>query len=542
MALAWTPHPMLEIPAAQDQINMGPERLLEYWERREAAINRERSDPFRYGAELPHWKLADEQLKDHSELLVCGGNRSAKSTWAAKRVVQTLVANPGTNIWCFTTSSQNSIALQQAAVYNFLPPEFKKLGHSRVHSVRYSIKNGFTNSAFVLPNRSTCTFRNFQQDVSTVEGGECGLLQDPVDGTLPIAIWLDEEYSISWLSTLRYRCLTRADSRGIPARIISTFTTISGWTPVVAQYLQGAQTLLETEAELLGGEKVPVLQQSIRNARIVYFHTKDNPFNSWAATKAQLAGAKRDEVKTRAYGIPTKPSNTVFPNLDDKVIMKHSELPVIKDPGGNPAQYILSIDPAGSKPWFILLVAVTSNGIHYVVDEWPNTSFGQWADLEKGNQGRPGEAAQPNGYGISDYVEVINEMIEGKGDVEIIIDPRLGAASYQKSEGTSNIISDLMDEGIHAIPADGLPIDDGLQAINSLLSYDRNQPVGFDNHSKLIFSDRCGNTIFCCSNYQVEHGLKGVCKDPVDCLRMVAIGNYRYFEDHEFEGTGTRGY
>ena len=542
MALAWTPHALLEVPSATEQINMGPERLLEYWERREAAIDRERSDPFRYGAELPHWKLADEQLKDHSELLVCGGNRSAKSTWAAKRVVQTLVANPGTNIWCFTTSSQNSIALQQAAVYNFLPPEFKKLGHSRVHSVRYSIKNGFTNSAFVLPNRSTCTFRNFQQDVSTVEGGECGLIQEPVDGTQNLGVWLDEEYSLSWLSTLRYRCLTRADSRGIPARIVSTFTTISGWTPVVAQYLQGAQTLMETEAELLGGEKVPILQQSIRNARIVYFHTKDNPFNSWAATKAQLAGAKRDEIKTRAYGIPTKPSNTVFPNLDDKVIMKHSEVPVIKDPGNNPAKYILSIDPAGAKPWFILLVAVTSNGIHYVIDEWPNTSFGQWADLEKGNQGRPGEAAQPNGFGISDYVEVINEMIDGKDDVEIIIDPRLGAASYQKSEGTSNIISDLIDEGIHAVPADGLPIDDGLQAINSLLSYDRTQPIGFDNHSKLIFSDRCGNTIFCCSNYQVEHGLKGVCKDPVDCLRMVAIGNFRYYEDNEFTISETGGY
>ena len=53
---------------------------------------------------------------------------------------------------------------------------------------------------------------------------------------------------------------------------------------------------------------------------------------------------------------------------------------------------------------------------------------------------------------------------------EIIIDPRLGAATYQKSEGTSNIIADLHDEGIHAYPADGLPIDDGLRAINNLLS------------------------------------------------------------------------
>ena len=42
-------------------------------------------------------------------------------------------------------------------------------------------------------------------------------------------------------------------------------------------------------------------------------------------------GAKRDEILCRAYGVPTKPSNTVFQNLDDRVVMKHQEIPVIKD-------------------------------------------------------------------------------------------------------------------------------------------------------------------------------------------------------------------
>ena len=38
MPLAWTPHPILETPSQEEQIAMGPERLLEYYERREAAI------------------------------------------------------------------------------------------------------------------------------------------------------------------------------------------------------------------------------------------------------------------------------------------------------------------------------------------------------------------------------------------------------------------------------------------------------------------------------------------------------------------------
>ena len=114
----------------------------------------------------------------------------------------------------------------------------------------------------------------------------------------------------------------------------------------VSSYLSGARTIEEKDAELLPGEKVPVLQQPLRqNARVIYFHTSENPYGGWEAMKSQLKGARRDEILCRAYGVPTKPSNTVFQNLDDRVIMKHSELPVLKDPVNNPANWVLSIDP-----------------------------------------------------------------------------------------------------------------------------------------------------------------------------------------------------
>ena len=542
MALQWTNHPILSVPTKEEQIVMGPEKLIEYYERREAAIEREREDPFNFGTELPHWKMADDQLKEAGELVILGGNRSGKTTAMAKRVVQSLVGNPGSIIWCFTATSQNSIAHQQAAVYHFLPNEYKTIGHTRVASVRYSVKNGFTNQAFVLPNRSQCIFRNWSQDISTIEGGEVGCPEDPVPGTFNIGAWADEEIPLSWVQTIRYRCLTRADSDGLPARLILTFTTVSGWTQTVSSYLSGARTIEEKDAELLPGEKVPVLQQPLRqNARVIYFHTSENPYGGWEAMKSQLKGARRDEILCRAYGVPTKPSNTVFQNLDDRVIMKHSELPVLKDPANHPANWVLSIDPAGNKSWFMVLVAVAANGTHYVVDEWPDPSFGPWADLERGDKGRPGDAAAPNGYGIQDYAEVIREII-GDRECDIIVDPRLGAATYQKSVGTSNIIADLQDEGIHCYPAEGLSIDEGLQSINNLLSYDKTKPIGYENHSRLIFSDKCGNTIFCCMNYKVEDGPKGVCKDPVDCIRMVATGNYEYFEDSDMTVTKSGGY
>ena len=77
--------------------------------------------------------------------------------------------------------------------------------------------------------------------------------------------------------------------------------------------------------------------------------------------------------------------------------------------------------------------------------------------------------------GIKDYAEVIREMM-GSKDCEIIIDPRLGAATYQKSEGTQ-ISSQIymMRESMHIQPM--ASIDDGLQAINNLLSYDKSNQL-----------------------------------------------------------------
>jgi len=559
MALNWTYHPILKVPSKEDQLKMGAEKLLDYYTKREDAIDREKTDPYNFGTELSHWSLADRELRNHGELLTLGGNRSGKSFWASKRVVQSAVMNPKSVIWCFTATTQNSIAHQQALIFHNLPNEFKNLGRSRTYYISYSTKNGFTNSSLILPNLSRIEFRNWSQNIETIEGGEIGCPMPPVEGSYNIGAWFDEEVPLNWISTTRYRCLTRSHADGDsgkvnPARIIATFTTISGWTQCVNAYLSGAKTIEETDAELLPGEKVPLIQHPLRqSASVVYFHTKNNPYGGWEAMKSQLGGCKRDEILCRAYGVPTKPSDTTFRNLDERVIMPHDEIPIIKDPENNPAQYILSIDPAGSKSWFMLLVGVTANGVHYVIKEWPDPTIGEWADLDKGSEkgGVPGEAQKANGFGIKEYAWEIRQMVKDieqgevigtEGNLEIIIDPRMGSASYLKAEGTSNIISDLQEEGINVYPAEAMHIDDGLQAINTLLAYDLDKPIDANNHSKLIFSDACQNTIFCCMNYRVEHGLKAPCKDPPDALRYIAIGNYEYHEDANYRVTGTGGY
>ena len=142
----------------------------------------ESEDPYNYGYELEQWATADRELRAHGEILLMGGNRSSKSEWAAKRVVQCLVENPGTIIWCLTETSANSIQFQQKFVYKYLPVEYKHLGRGKVGYTVYTLRNGFTAGKFSLPNRSECIFRNWSQDLSTIEGGEIGSPNERSEG------------------------------------------------------------------------------------------------------------------------------------------------------------------------------------------------------------------------------------------------------------------------------------------------------------------------------------------------------------------------
>jgi len=533
MPLTWTPHPALPPLTKSEMLSMTPEAILAYWEKREQAIKDEKDDPYRHGFELDIWKRADEQLRTHSEILIMGGNRSSKSHFCARRVVQSLVENPGTIIWCLTETSANSIQFQQKLIFDALPKELKGLGRGKVGYLVFSLKNGFTASKFTLPNESQCIFRNWSQDISTIEGGEIGSPQDPVNGTHNIGYWADELVPMSWVNTLRFRTVTR-NSKGI-----ISFTAVDGWNSVVKSMLTGARTIESTKADLLDGEEVPLVQQPIRKASsVVYFHTAANPFGGWAAMKNQLEGEKRETILCRAYGVPVRQSRAIFPNLTDKNFVTSDKLPDFSD-----ANWVLSIDPAGAKPWTIVLFAIDPHGVAWAVKEFPDfDTWGGWIDLTK-DKLSAGEAAQPNGYGLKDYAEEIRRMEKICGDSEVIriIDPRLGAASYQKAEGSSNIIDDLSDEDIIVQPAEALDIETGLQAINNLLAWDREREMDLDNKPKLMFSDECQNLISCMQAYQ-PGDLKNPSKDFVDLARYFAVGNFEYFDQEELISTGGGSY
>ena len=229
---------------------LGPEDGWKYLKTREELIAREASDPFRYGYIPPVWKRASELLEKHREILVLGGNRSGKTEWAAKEALKIMYSKPGAVVWCFQTTAPNSIELQQPRVWKYVPPEWKNARKGQVTNITYSVKGGFTEGKFVAPNQSICVFRNYAQDPSTIEGGEVDFCH------------ADELVPLDVLDTLRFRLVDRN------GKLAVTFTPVQGWSPTVADYLSGAKTVVDADAELLplkndrgeisGYDKVPI--------------------------------------------------------------------------------------------------------------------------------------------------------------------------------------------------------------------------------------------------------------------------------------------
>lgn len=502
---------------------MEPADLVALWTTYHEAIANAERDPYRYGLVLPHWSKAEQLLERFPEALVSGGNRSSKTFWAARTCVRAAVENPGSVIMCFAQNADVSQRQQQSAVYDALPEEMRSKMLGTDAYVSYTRKNGFAGNSLILPDsKSHIIFKTYSQFLNNdtiLEGAELGC-KEPT--WLNIGAWLDE-YLIGpeLIGTLRFRLATRN------AKLIVTFTPVDGYTEVVRDYLDGAKTIETKEAELLGNRVVPFVQESKnRNAGIIYFHTKDNPFSGYERLSQDLRGRPDEEILTRAYGVPTKSASTRFPNFSREVnVIPHDKIPRV-----GTTKYMV-LDPAGRKNWFMCWIAVDATDTWYVYREWPDVNVGDWAKWH-GGKWTTGEGAKGLGYGIRDYVDLITMLESDSKDTiyERLIDPRLGAAKYQTQNGASSIIEDLADAGLVFIPAPGLDIEDGLQALQTKLAYTRNKPVDGINRPHFYISDRCENIIRALQEYTGDGGPDEAQKDCIDVLRYAAIDGIRYID------------
>lgn len=526
-----TQHPVIVAPTI-DEIRMlveknGVEKVAELLQLREDKILAEKMDPYRHGYEPDHWKEVDEILKRKNEVLVLGGNRAGKTEWAAKRVIQTLVNKPDARVWCLHTTNSSSIQMQQNVLWKYMPPELKNARKTKITNISYSQKNGFSDNTFILPNRSQCFFMNYAQDKKVIEGGEVDL------------IWCDELVPLDWVETLRYRVITR---RG---KLIITFTPVLGYSQVVKDYVAGSRikkslkaSLLDQERVLVGGcpkGHMPYVAESHNsNAGVVWFHSQLNPYNPFDQLAATLEGKTTNEIKIRAYGYAENQSGSQIPSFTDASILPDDKMP---SEGTN----FMVVDPAGARNWFMLWMRIDKNNNCYIYREWPDISNGEWAVAGEKPDGKMG-SGQKNGAGrgIDDYKSLILELEDGEQIAERFIDPRAGATQSVGKEGGTSLI-ELLDSGDNPMyfqPAAGIHIEQGVAIINDMFFWNQSEPQSTVNQPRLYVSENCRNLIFSLREWTNLDGEKGACKDPLDCLRYLAVMDLTYEGGNTFKARG----
>lgn len=490
-----TPHPLWPWPVQSEAglrealRRIGEERLRLAHTAREQAIaaaDAERGDPFRHGFRLDHWHHADlllgrssdwdrplpfleklvgkvvipedirAQCRVESLLALLGGNRSAKSYYCARVVMDDLVKYPGTTIICFAETYQNSRETQQLYLWELLPKEFKKLNGKRdpkgVYYISYDLKGGFGLNQLILPNKSKVLFMTYEQSPQHIEGLPVGNKYHRT-----VAFWLDENAPLPFMEAAQ----RRASYHGGLA--LWSFTPVDGVTPAVREVMnEGCQTLVSLPAELLPRDRVhvagcppghmPYIQRSTRpGAMVMYFHTILNPFGNlkgpfYLAVKERCQGKSAGIIMRLAYGYCADTILRAFPRFDAVHIIEESQLP---ERGTN---YQL-VDPHQSRPFFSLWwrVAPGDPPTHYVWADWPDAdTFGEWAvptekrpsgESRRGWDGDKGPAQRPLGYGIVDYKRAFLAVETVRGsDPDQVADPQARALLRQavdsmKSQG-----------------------------------------------------------------------------------------------------------
>lgn len=509
------PHPtvpLASVPELEALVERsGPDALTEYLVMRDQVIRNQDEDPLHYGYEWPwygdaRWLLDGKgpgtrpAFMDHfphplAELLVLGGNDSGKSWFSAKWGVEQIRPDDAEYdcdfAFCHSTedSSKNQ---QQQLVHKHMPPAWREMGRAgRYIDLSFKGKSGFTDNKFVFrQKRGFFFFYKQEPGVLTgykLRGATC-----------------DELVTLVFLEELRARMLGR------DGRILLTFTPVDGYTPPVAEYLNGAEIVEWRPSRYLPGNNMPnhpgaprgcmpyILKcRPPRSAAVLCVFSEWSPFRKPDEIEKLIAGKTSTFVKMRLYGWPEKQQGVAIPKFNDvHIVRRRGEKPVGPVPpspwkgrggkgegraeagdlsplpsplypqlGAVGTNYRVS-DPGGAKNWVIKwyrFVPIES-GRHfvYLYREWPDMqSHGEWALPGDKHDGTAGPAQRSQfGRGIVDYKRLIltlegwtwDEQAGRWNDAhaeriqESFIDPRMGGAEVPTVEDGTSIIAMMAEE------------------------------------------------------------------------------------------------
>lgn len=531
-------------PKTRDELAaLSEDQLRRYVQSREYVEANSLTNPIAVGWTLPAWNMVMENWDKYNVHVLLGGNQAGKSIFGSRLSLWAAATIPEAEVYNFHVSEKRSIDDQQRFIYEAMPDALKNMPTKKgiAHSLQYTQKNGFTDGIAILPPHpgyrrgGSIKFYNFQQYSQNSQ---------IIEGIKAHFIWSDEKIPFDLFETLRFGRLGTYHGR-----MLLTYTVVDGWNDTVEKLLARTRTL---KTRYCDHPKImanlPIMQESLSvgSCAIYYSWTSDNPFTDHKEFLRQYGGETRDVILARAYGVPTKSTTSAFPLFskeyvkDGGNVIKHEDLPWLKtrkNAKGQdvpyPVTFYMALDPAGSKAWFMVWVAIDAANTWWVYRESPENE--EWA--LPGN--KPGPATTPRIHGIKAYVEHITTAESGPdGDRNIyerIIDPRMGAAERQSQDGATTIISELDDAGLTFIPAPAASseankgeIEDGIQLINNLLAYKTDQPIDALNRPRLYVSDRCQNLIYALQEYTGKLGATEATKDPVDCLRYLRKANCEF--------------
>ena len=533
--IEFTEHPILTPPTDEEIVFLGenyPHVLKDLHEAHQGRIQASEQDPVRHGFNLDGWERIKDGLGTYNECLCLGGNRSGKTTGCAKIVMESVINNPDGHVVCFSQNADTSVKVQQAAVWEMMPREFKKKTKSIEGYINYSMQNGFTGSSFIFPDTRTRvdfkTYTQFSNNQTILEGFEFGFKSGD---NLNIGTWLDEYLGDDALiNTLRFRLATRN------SKMLIAFTPINGYTPFIAEYLKGSETLKTRRASLLNRE-LPVQQYSPkRDASVVYLHSDENPFGGYSRIAKDLRDRPEEEILVRAYGVPVKSVTSLLPLFNTEVNVLGEEknkygmsFPDISDRSRFTSYQV--VDPAGARNFTALWAAVDRDGYVYIRREWPDRdTYGEWA-MFGDPKWKVGPATKKIGLNVKGYVDLFEEIEQ---DIGVEVFERIGDSRYFATENENNEdLFMLFDQhGMLFYPSDGRMEELGISAVDEWFTYNPNEPIDSVNRPMCYIHKECGNLIDSLLNYNSQGKADEALKDFFDLIRYLRMANGGEGPDH----------
>lgn len=515
-------------------------------------------DQYRYGYRNPVWdSLAEKHLRDLRKefpkgliyLLLLGGHRSSKSEWAASHVVEQMVSKPGSQWWCADATEAASRDNQQRYIEKYLPAEWRP-GESgvldkrrnKITKVRFTQSGGFTENVLTLPNRSGVRFKFYEQKLSTLQAVALN------------GFWGDELLPFEWIDELEWRLV---ELNGL---FLLTFTPYEGWTQTVAYFREGAQVLesVPADPDLLpslgsaNGEAERVFRvEQCKNprARVIYFHSSDNPvFGNWEGIKEKAKTLPREQIRMRVYGMVEKGAFVQFPMFNRSVhVVKLKEWQKWQQDFGEVAERYQLVDPCSGRMWFKSWVFCPYPRKWIIYREWPSHGHpaayipgvgdpGPWTIPGDADDGLAGPGQKNRGFSLQRYKQETLRVEGGEDIIERWIDARFSnSPKEQRDAAPITLIEEMVQLGMdyRATVSEakilGTP-DGSIDMINSALYYDESVPIGAfsqqlgrPNEPMLMVLETCPNTIYSLENWTGKDGGHGACKDPIDNIRALFL-------------------